>query len=227
MAKIKWGMMVVDGRGKLGGHVLSKNKSGAIVRTKVTPANPRTSFQQAVRAILATVSQAWSALTHDQREAWNTQAPQWAGTNEFGDTVLPSGKSLHQKLNQNLLLTSQSVITLPPAKASVPDDILTSADFDLTAGELALTGTDTTAGKVIIVEATPTVTAGTTNVENKYRQIYHAPADSYVEADAYNAYVARFGAPSSATDKIFVRVKYVLPNGQASIPSAVQATVTP
>lgn len=227
MAKIKWGMMVVDGRGKLGGHVLSKNKSGAIVRTKVTPANPRTAYQQAVRAILATVSQAWSALTNAQIEAWNTQAPQWAGTNEFGDTVLPSGKSLHQKLNQNLLLTGQSAITVPPAKAEVPDDILASATLDLTADTLTLTGVDATAGKVIVVEATPVVSAGTTNVDNKYRKIYHAPADSYVAADAYTGYVGRFGAPSSATDKIFVRVKYVLPNGQASVPSAVQATVTP
>lgn len=226
MAKIKWGMMVVDGRGKLGGHVLSKNKSGAIVRTKVTPANPRTSFQQAVRSILATVSQAWSALTNAQIEAWNSQAPQWAGTNEFGDTVLPSGKSLHQKLNQNLLLTSQSVITVPPAKASLPDDVLATATIDTTSSDLTLTGVDTSAGKVIVVEATPVVSAGTSNVDNKYRQIYHAPADSYVDADAYNAYVNRFGVPSLATDKIFVRVKYVMPNGQASIPSAVRATVT-
>ena len=38
--KIKFGSEVVDGRGKIGGHVYSKNKGGAYKRTKVTPSNP-------------------------------------------------------------------------------------------------------------------------------------------------------------------------------------------
>lgn len=226
MAKIKWGLFVVDGRGKVGGHVLTKNKSGAIVRTKVTPSNPRTQAQQIVRAIMATVSQAWSGLTQDQISAWNEQAPEWAGTNVFGDSVEPSGKTLHQSLNVNLLNTGQSVITVPPVKVATPDDILQTADFDLTGETLDLTGVDNTAGKVIVVEATPPVSKGKSNVKNLYRKIYHASADSYTPADAFDGYEAKFGAPEP-TSRIFVRVKYVMPNGQASIPSSVVATVTP
>lgn len=226
MAKIKWGLFVVDGRGKVGGHVLTKNKSGAIVRTKVTPSNPRTQAQQLVRAIMATVSQAWSALTQQQIASWNEQAPEWAGTNVFGDNVEPSGKTLHQSLNVNLLNTGQSVLTVPPVKVATPDDILQSATLDLTAETLTLTGTDTTAGKVIVVEATPPVSNGRTNVKNLYRKVYHAPADSYVAADAFDGYEEKFGTPG-AGNRIFVRVKYVMPTGQASIPSAVLATVTP
>lgn len=226
MAKIKWGMFVVDGRGKVGGHVLTKNKSGAIVRTKVTPSNPRTQAQQLVRAIMATVSSAWSALTQEQISAWNEQAPEWAGTNVFGDTVEPSGKTLHQSLNLNLLNTGQPVITVPPVKVATPDDILQTAEFDLTAEELNLTGTDTTAGKVVVVEATPPVSRGTTNVKKLYRKVYHAPADSYTPGDAFDGYADKFGTPT-AGNRIFVRVKYVMPNGQASIPSAVVADITP
>lgn len=46
MAKIKFGMMMTDARGKLGGQVFSKNRSGSYVRTKVTPVNPQTTTQQ-------------------------------------------------------------------------------------------------------------------------------------------------------------------------------------
>ena len=42
MAKIKFGMMMTDASGKLGGQVFSKNRGGSYVRTKVTPTNPQT-----------------------------------------------------------------------------------------------------------------------------------------------------------------------------------------
>jgi hypothetical protein len=55
MAKIKFGMMMTDARGKLGGHVFSKNRSGAYVRTKVTPVNGQTTAQTGVRAIFGAI----------------------------------------------------------------------------------------------------------------------------------------------------------------------------
>ena len=57
MAKIKFGMMMTDARGKLGGQVFSKNKGGAYVRTKVTPSNPQTIAQTTRRALFAAI---WS-----------------------------------------------------------------------------------------------------------------------------------------------------------------------
>lgn len=56
--KIKWGMMMTDGRGKLGGQVASKNRAGAYVRTKVTPVNPRTTQQQAIRTLFGSIASA-------------------------------------------------------------------------------------------------------------------------------------------------------------------------
>ena len=49
--KIKWGALVVDGRGKLGGHVAAQNRGGSYLRTKVTPSNPQTTFQTGVRSM--------------------------------------------------------------------------------------------------------------------------------------------------------------------------------
>lgn len=51
MALIKFGMMMTDARGKLGGHVFTKARNGATIRTKVSPANPQTSAQSLSRSI--------------------------------------------------------------------------------------------------------------------------------------------------------------------------------
>jgi hypothetical protein len=46
--KMKFGAIVTEGRGKIGGHVASKNKSGAYLRTKVTPVNRQSVAQSNV-----------------------------------------------------------------------------------------------------------------------------------------------------------------------------------
>src|SRR5690606_26146133 len=99
MAKIKFGMMMTDARGKLGGQVFSKNRGGSYIRTKVTPSNPRSSFQQAIRTLLSGFSQAWSSLTANQRSAWNGAVSNWSKTDIFGDIKNPTGKNLFVRLN--------------------------------------------------------------------------------------------------------------------------------
>lgn len=68
--KLNWsGFGAVDGRGKIGGHVASKNRSGAYARIKVTPVNPQTTFQQVARNLLTSLSQGWRALTQAQHDS--------------------------------------------------------------------------------------------------------------------------------------------------------------
>jgi len=51
--KTLFGAIVVDGRGKLGGHVASKNRHGSYFRTKVSQANQQVSIaQMSVPALL-------------------------------------------------------------------------------------------------------------------------------------------------------------------------------
>lgn len=72
MSKIKFGALLVDMRGKQGGTVYSRNKSGAYSKNKVTPINPKTSFQQAQRNALSARAQAWRGLNPDARRSWIT-----------------------------------------------------------------------------------------------------------------------------------------------------------
>lgn len=212
---MKFGAIVTDGRGKIGGHVASKNRSGAYLRTKTTPVNPQTTFQAAVRASFATFSQAWSALSATLILAWNNAVADWATTDIFGDLRNPTGKNLFLRLNQQAVQAGYSSFTAVPAKQEMVEGIITSSAINLTSGELTPVGFYEGSDARVVLFATPVLSAGTSFVKNKLRQIYSEVGINYDAAASYTAYVSRFGTPT-AGDNIKLGVKYVLSNGQAS-----------
>lgn len=222
--KIKFGAIVTDGRGKLGGHVFSKNLGGAFMRTKVTPANPQTADQSSARALFGSISAQWSGLTAAVRASWNGAVSNWQSTNIFGDLKKPSGKALFQRLNNQAQSAGLAGFTAVPAKLEMPDDIVSAIDIAVGAATLTLTGANADASTQVVVTATAVQSAGTNTAGSKLRQIYAVAGDSYVATDAYAAYVAKFGAPA-ANDNIFVGIKYVLASGQASPTQILNASV--
>lgn len=170
MALIKWGMMVVDGRGKLGGHVLTKSRNGASVRTKVTPTNPQTSYQQQNRAIFGQLSSNWTGLTEAQRQAWNSAVKEFEKTNIFGDLKAPAGRDLYISLNRNILQAGGTEILVPPKKEGIKPNAITSVDFDDTNEVIDITlqnALDT--NEVMLLYLTEPMSPGRYNFSGAYR----------------------------------------------------------
>jgi hypothetical protein len=228
MAKIKFGMMMTDARGKLGGQVFSKNRSGAYVRTKVTPVNPRTTDQQFNRSLLGTFSTVWSNLTENQRNAWNSAVDQWQKTNVFGDLQKPTGKNLFTGLNKvrAQLFPALPLLTLPPAKAEFPSVEIVSITFDASTGvATAQLTVGAFEGSTYQVRATPPVSPGTTYVNNLLRNIGQSFIASGTNQITFGpAYIAKFGQPSTG-DKIFFEITPVVETGQKSVPSMASTQV--
>lgn len=224
MAKAKFGMIVTDMRNKLGGHVFSKNRGGSYVRTKVTPSNPQTTAQSAVRSALGSISAAWSGLTAGQRAGFNAAVDDWKTTDIFGDLKSPSGKNLFTRLNLNLDNSAQPLIDAVPDKVDVPSMQLIAAEMDLSAEEIVFDSTAVPVGTVAIVYATPPLTAGTSYAKNRFRIIALNNAGAVQPGDLYTGYVAKFGIPVAGSN-IQLRVKVVASNGQAGVPETVKMTV--
>lgn len=92
MANIRTGSIVSDIRGSCGTETYSRNASGPIVRNRTTPANPNTLAQQAARAVITALSQAWSGtLDDDNRAAWRQYAHQWPRPDKWGSPSLANG----------------------------------------------------------------------------------------------------------------------------------------
>lgn len=222
--KLKFGMIVTDGRGKLGGHVLSKNRAGAYARTKVTPSNPQTVAQSSARALFGSISQGWSDLTATQRDAWNTAVADWQKTDIFGDLRSPSGKALYQRLNNQAQSAGYPAVTSAPARLEMVSGVIASAVLDTNNGEVLLTGIFGGAGARVMLFGSPVLSDGTTFVKNKLSLISAQPSDLFDNGQAYTDFVSKFGAPAVGNN-IYLAVKYVLPNGQASPIQIVKANV--
>lgn len=193
--KMKFGAIVVDGRGKIGGHVASKNRGGAYLRTKVTPSNPNTSLQAAVRNRLTSLAQAWRGLNAVKRESWNKAVSNFAGTNIFADKVNPSGINLFTKLNANLLEVGSSMISEAPLPSEVEPVLTVSATAaaGTPAFSVVFTPTPVPANTAFIVRATGQVSAGISNLKGKFRNITVLASASTSPEDLLTAYTAKFG----------------------------------
>ena len=224
MAKIKLGAIVVDMRGKSNGHVFSRNRGGAYMRTKITPSNPQSTFQMSVRGIFAAISSAWSALTATNRQSFENLVSSYARTDIFGDLRNPTGKNLFQRLNQNLELTGQAQLTTCPEPSEVPFANVTSssANFSTPLFEIVLGGVTT--GSKLMFFATPPLSQGTKFVKNKLRLIDVQNGGNAGSFDITAVYVSRLGA-LSAGQNIHVGVRVVNANGQASPLETVKATI--
>ena len=199
MARIKFGMMMTDARGKLGGHVFTKAKSGATIRTKVTPLNPKTSAQSEARSALGANSQAWRTLSETQRLAWNSAAQEISKTNAFGDTYFPSGKNYFTAVSNNLRNIGGAVISEPPVLVEMPGLTSVDVDLDLLAEQLDIApnfvGSDTDI--MMVCNATSGQSAGRYNFSGKYRKFVGLSlAGTPNNSAIYDLYVSKFGVPS-------------------------------
>lgn len=224
MAKIKFGMMMTDASGKLGGQVFSKNRGGSYVRTKVTPTNPQTTAQMVVRGIFASISSAWSSLTEASRLSFNNLVGDYGTTDIFGDLHNPSGKALFQRLNQNLEISGQAQITVCVPPEAVPFANLTSVTGDVSTTKLDVITTGNTTGSQVVIWATPSLSQGTTFVKNRLRQLTVVAGAEPVEVDVWDDYVAKFGAPVAGAN-IYFGVRVINANGQASPLETVKAVI--
>ena len=104
MANVKFSSIVADARGAVGGVVFGRGGGGAIARTNVKPTNPRSSRQSACRAVLAQLTQYWSAkLIESERIAWRAYAAGTSWTNKVGTSASISGLAAFVRLNTLLV----------------------------------------------------------------------------------------------------------------------------
>lgn len=227
MAKIKFGMMMTDARGKLGGQVFSKNRGGSYVRTKVTPSNPQTSDQLGVRAAFASISQAWKGLAQAARDAWNGAVGNFSVQDIFGDSKQLTGAQLHNKLNLNLSNAGQSLITTPPLPQGAQTVSITSVDADNSANSVIITaGGSVPVGHTALVFATPAVSPGKKFLKNQYRLIGTLAGGTASPFTVSSSYNNKFGAVGAVGQRIGVRVLFVRNDtGEAALGGAADTLI--
>ena len=206
-AKVKYGEMISDMRGKINGTVHSKNRSGQYMRNKTSPVNPQTTSQSGVRNSFSTFAQGWRALTEAQRDAWTSASENFTKTNVFGDNIKLTGANLYMSLNRNIATAAGAAITSPPLPSAVTGLTALSGDPDVSDATIVMTYTPAIpATGTVLIFATAPQSAGVSFVKNKYRFIESIVAADVSPYDITAAYEAKFGTGwKTAGQKVFVK----------------------
>jgi hypothetical protein len=210
MGKIKMGALVVGLRGKVGGSVASHNRGGDYMRNKVTPVNPKTSYQSNVRNRFASLSSGWRNLTQAQQNAWIAATPNYQKSDIFSDMRSLSGLQLYQRLNNNLLSSGGTAITSPAPNKGVSQ--VTIGALTYTSGTPALSlaySANVPALTRVKVFATPPLSAGINFVKSQFRLISTLAPAAVSPTNILAAYTTKFGAVGAVGTKIFVGIVFV------------------
>lgn len=232
MAKIKWsGIGIVDGRGKINGTVLSKNRGGAYARVKVTPANPRSEAQMFVRSNLAFLAQKWKTLSQNERDSWGAAVSNYTRTDIFGDIKTPTGYNLFMRINTALRDASTDLFFNIPAPAV---DVVAPDSWQLSASPSALTlatvfPEEAEMNGYLLIDASPQLSAGVSTAGTRFKRISNLEVLDFSQLTStalLSDYSAKFGTPVQG-QKIFLRLTVMMSNGQRGVPIVLSAIVGP
>src|SRR5690625_3903418 len=69
--RVKFGSIIVDGAGKIGGHVVGHSATGAFLATKRIAKSTSTPSQQRANSITGYLQRKWRELSNVNRISWN------------------------------------------------------------------------------------------------------------------------------------------------------------
>jgi len=110
--------------GSVGSTTYSHNRGGPYVRTRATPTNPNSTFQQAVRSAVSQLSARWTnVLTAAQRTAWETYAGQVSVLNRLGNPIFLTGLAHYVRSNVPIvqMLGAGSIVDDGPTTYNLGD----------------------------------------------------------------------------------------------------------
>lgn len=135
MAQIKYGAIITEIKGKIGGTVFQACRGGFAAKNKgnssrrrgllesIQDENQRTHFSQ--------VTKGWSKLTEGERASWSSLLGVWTFVNKFGDTYDGSAYQIYTAANINRMSLGLSPLTSAPVADSAVDPIFTWADYSI------------------------------------------------------------------------------------------------
>ncbi len=223
--KTLWGALMVNGRGKLGGHVAQKGTYGNVLRTKVSPINRRTVPQQNRRAGIAELSRDWGTLTEVERTSWNNFAKTNPVTDVFGNAMNLSGFNMFCKVNLNF-----DTVGLPRSKQDRKDRreyrrVYRALASGATDGFIIDSPTPIDPGTKIALYATPSISPGLSSGGSRYSQIaILSDADTFPH-DIATEYALVYGPIVAVGEKIFIKLVQISDVSGFAAPPVIASTI--
>lgn len=187
--------------GSYAGITSSRNRYGQYVRTRATPVNPASTYQQAVRGRMQTVAGAWRALTAVQQAGWRDLALSVFRTDSLGQSYNQTGFGVYTMVNMNQLASGGAILSAAPLYSPPADLSTLTVTATTSTMSFAYTVTPLPAGAQLFAFASPGQSAGR-YFNGNYRLLQVGAAAGASPLSVFTAYQTRFGSPVTG-QKIF------------------------
>lgn len=141
MARVKFGAVVTDMRGKLGGHLFQASGNTRVMRTNRKSRVVKTQFNGLQERYLNRARLAWATDTSDaKKKNWFDVAPSYFKKNAFGDKIAYTGRGLFLA---RFMATQQAGFSGPPdptdQESFIPAPSLASVNIDVANSDITIT----------------------------------------------------------------------------------------
>ncbi len=230
MARVLYGALVVEMKGKIGGTVFQSNRFGFTARQKPISPKVSSSLQGSIHNVFADTAQHWRTLTDGQRTAWDVVAPNWPHNDKFGNPVQLTGYNLFMKLSLNLQNIVQPINDVASNPALVFNPVAPTLAIAVGAGQMDVSffPSPIDQASTLVISATPQHSAGAKLVKSKLRLVERFVVTTASPVSIASEYTKKFGAFPLEGSKVSISLTaYATSNGTASPPVTVSAIVQP
>lgn len=217
MAVIKFGVIVTDASGKIGGHYIGGSLSG---RTLVT--NPRqrknavfasqttgatNPYNRAtISASLIYVVKSWKNVSAANKIAWGLAAPNFPTVNKLGVPVKPSAYHCYVHINYGYYLQNGFTLAVPPAnQIGVVPQVFTIATCSSSTVTITISPAVTT-GYTAYIYSSRSISAGIKLGPTNMSLIATRTAGTSGLQSITSSYISKFGNPITG-DTLWVGIR--------------------
>ena len=216
MARIVYTGLVSSINGSIGGTTFQRNAYGFTIKKKPNIVNPNRVLQQARKATLQNVSQAWATLTGAQRSNWASYATSYPVPSRLNPSAYLSGQALW--LRTNLLRLQYGAARLDTITSTLQDTLsLGSIGLVNSGGHLTYSDATTSAlgNMVELIYLSQSVKVSQLYDRSRTRFIGMMNINGTHSIDLAAAYTSIFGLlPNGGTYVFLKRVYLNTTNGQ-------------
>ncbi len=132
--------------GSIAGITFSHNRGGMYTRARVTPTDPSSALQQAMRAAMGVLAPFWGqTLTQLQRDGWDLYGDNVPWINPLGQTIFLTGQQHFLRINTVRVQIGQAILSDAPTIFDLGTFTAPTIDFADTSPQLSVNFTNTDA----------------------------------------------------------------------------------
>lgn len=228
MALVKYGSLVTELKGKVGGQVFQGSMYGPILRNEYKGSTKRSYVSTEANMVISELAAEWNELSNEQRQGWSDNAWMFPVLDKFGNTMVLDGYNCFVHLNFILAEFGETLIENVPSENAGPHiyEVTGTIHYDLEQFDLDFTDTPVATDEMLIVDLYAPVKTAREESRRKRRKKREAKDDAEASPfDVYEPYDEQMHGPlRTALQGWFVPVEWFSVNKLNGVRSAVQIT---